>query len=513
MQLQEVKYQTESPQKKQIVSLIMLLLYLTFSPILTSQTIATYSLNKFDEALAHFGALDQLRNASWSFCAIDVSNRSVYREINSHLALTPASTLKPFTSGAALALLGSDFRFLTAISLGGLISDTGTLEGNLYIEGGGDPTLGSPRFESGTDLDSLFQDILMMLNARGITTIRGAVIADPSIFEEMPVITSWQYEDIGNHYGAGAAGISVFDNRVTFIFEPGTRVGDSVRIAGTRPAVPYLQMINEVTTGPRGSGDRVNVYGAPFSHHRWLRGTVPAGVRTFEVGGTLPDPPFHAAFALHNYLANNGIIITNPPTTTLQMRWMGKTDTLKRYPIATHLSPTLEEIVWWVNLRSINLYAEALVRMTGTVTGNDGSTDAGLKGITTYWHRKGVDLSGMDLKDGSGLSRKNKITTATLAQALAIYHSEPEWETFYNSFPVGGESGTISNRFRRGAARGNLRAKSGTLEHVRAFSGYATTTSGRTLAFSLIVNNYNGSRNQLMNETEILLSKMCEIDD
>jgi len=480
---------------------------------LLSQPHDSVVLSGFDSALHRFGASGQLTHASWSFCAVDVATGEKYRGVNEHLALVPASTLKPFTSGAVLSILGSHYRFRTDVCIGGERDSTGVLHGNLYLVGGGDPTLGSERFGHEVSIDTLFLRILQALQLQGIETITGSVIGDGSVFGAIPVIPSWQYEDIGNHYGAGAFGLSVYDNRVTYIFEPGRRAGDPARLVGSRPEVPYLQVVNEVTTGPRGSGDRVNVYGGPFFQHHWLRGTVPAGVTTFEVSGAMPDPVYHAAFALHEYLAGNGITILRPPTTRLRMSWMGETDHQSCVVVYQHFSPPLSEIVYWVNFRSVNIYAEALVRTLGRERGGEGTTEAGLREISRFWARRGVDISGLSLKDGSGLSRKNVVTTATLAGALAQMSRDKEWWHFYASFPVAGESGSVASRFRRGAARGNLRAKSGTLENVRGFSGYATTASGRTLAYALIVNHYSGTRNDLMDEMEILLTKLCEIDD
>lgn len=465
----------------------------------------------FDSALAQFAASAPMQHASWGLCLMERKTGKVITETGGALALIPASTLKPFTSGAVLGVLGKDYRFTTDISLGGAQLPGGELNGNIYIEGRGDPTLGSDRFGGPTAVDTLFSQILQALRQAGINTIRGSVIGDGTWFEPLSISPSWQYDDMGNHYGAGASGLSVYDNVITFIFEPGKRPGDTVRLIGTRPEAAYLEVVNEVTTGARGTGDRVNVYGAPLQNMRWLRGTVPAGVRQFEVRGTLPDPPYHMAFSLHNYLTANGITITNPPTTTLRQQWQGERDTLARRSLMSVTSPPLSEIVYWVNLRSVNMYTEAILKAAGKQQSGQGTTEAGLGVVTAYWSRRGVNLSGLNLKDGSGLARKNTITPRALTQSLVAAANEPWFPEFYASFPIAGESGSVSNRFRKTAAAGNLRAKSGTLEKVKAFSGYVTTASGREVAYSLIINHYNGTHNDLMKEIETLLTKMCEI--
>ena len=483
------------------------------TPASFSQSTETIQFNAFDTALTRFATSDPMKHGSWGICVVDVSTGRIYRGVNEHLSLIPASTLKPFTSAAALSTFGKDHRFKTEIAISGTVDTSGVLHGNLYIIGGGDPTLGAARFGSEVNLDSLFMKILFALQETGVKTIHGSIIGDPSFFGKMPVITSWQYEDIGNYYGAVSAGLSVYENSISFVFEPGRKVGDPAAVLRYRPDAPYLEVINEVTTGPRGSGDKVYIYGAPFSNFRWLTGTVPAGVKEFTVSGTLPDPAYHAAFALHEFLVTGGISILKQPTTTLRMEWMDVKDSLPRNTIITHLSPRLIEIVNIINFRSNNMYAEMLVKNLGRYRYGEGTTEAGMKAVLDFWQKRGLDLSGLNLKDGSGLSRKNNITANVIANALAIYSADPAFGEFRATFPLAGETGNVAGRFKRGAARGNLMAKSGTLEKVKGFCGYATTASGRTISYSLLVNNYSGSHNELMKEIEILLTRMCEIKD
>lgn len=508
-----IKSRTLFGPKLTLLTRLLIIALSINSSILIAQTADERTHNAFDTAITRFATSDPLKHGSWGLCVIDVSTGSIYRGVNEHLSLIPASTLKPFTSAAVLSSFGKDHRFRTEIAISGTIDTAGILHGNLYIIGGGDPTLGAAHFGSEVNLDSLFTRVLASLRDSGIIGIQGSIIGDASYFDKMPVITSWQYEDIGNHYGAVSAGLSVYDNGISFTFEPGKRVGDPAMVVRSLPEAPYLEVINEVTTGPRGSGDKVYIYGAPFSNFRWLTGTVPAGVKEFTVTGTLPDPAYHAAFALHEFLAASGISILKQPTTALRMEWMGIKDTLMRRAIITHLSPRLIEIVNIVNFRSNNMYAEVLVKNLGKQRYGDGTTEAGLKAVLNFWQRSGLDLSGVNIKDGSGLSRKNNITANVLAAALALYAADSNYGEFSAAFPLAGETGNIAGRFKRGAARGNLRAKSGTLEKVKAFSGYATSASGRQFSFALIVNNYSGSHNELMKEIEILLNKICEIND
>ncbi len=497
-----------------VLHLLLVVCFYTGLRVAVAQDVPNDSstFNAFDTALTRFASSPSLKHASWGFCAVDVSKGAIYRAVNEHLSLIPASTLKPFTSAPALADPGGDYRYRTTVVISGQVDSTGVLQGNIRIEGGGDPTLGSQRFGESTSLDSLFARVHRELMRKGISSVNGRIVGT-DVFDKMPVIPSWQWEDIGNYYGAASSGLTVNENSVSFTFEPGKRVGDPARLISTSPPAPYLELVNEVTTGPKRSGDQVYVYGSPFSNFRWLTGTIPAGVKSYTILGALPDPAFHAAFSLHNYLAEQGMGISMQPTTQRRMSWMGEQDTLPVSTLLIYESVPLRDIVYYIIFKSVNLYAEVVVKTMGMLCSGEGTTGNGIRAVTGYWQKRGVNLDGLNLKDGSGLSRKNLITTSILANALASCTKEPWWPGFYNSFPVAGESGSVAGRFRKSAAQGNLRAKSGTLEGIKSFCGYARTASGRDLAYSLIVNNYSGTHNDLMKEIETLLVKMCEITD
>lgn len=499
--------------KKISINVILYLIVLTIK--LSSVTVSfssTADTLAFQKEINEFGSSPPMKHAIWGFCAIDVATKQIFISHNDDVSLIPASTIKPFISSAALSFLGSDHRFSTEIAIGGDIHNKGVLNGNIYIIGGGDPTLGSSRFGDEVSIDTLFNLVYKALRSLGVREVLGSVIADADCFESIPVPPEWQYEDIGNYYGAPSQGISAHENRVRFVFAPGLRPGMPAELIMTEPEIPWVEIVNEVTTGRRGTGDRVYIYGAPLSNQRWLTGTVPAGVNEFSVFGSNPDPPYYMAFKLTNYLSEMGINVVSQPKTALRMKWMGEDDTLKRKSIVFYQSPKLEEIVYYLNLRSINMYSEAIIKAMGLKFSGEGTTKAGIDAVEHFWKIRGLDLSGMNIRDGSGLGRKSIITTYILAQSLAIFADDENFEIFYGSFPVAGESGSVRNRFRRSSAAGNLRSKSGTLAVVKGFSGYVTTKSGRELAYSLLINHYSGTHAELMMEIEKLLIALCEID-
>lgn len=499
---------SEHPIRKVIILMTGMLVLLSFS-ISGQNSSDTIFPGRFDSALVRFDTLPQIQSATWGFCAVDITTGTVWKQAHGGTSLIPASTLKPLTTAAALMLLGPDYRFKTEVKLSGSTDSSGVHQGNLVIIGNGDPTLGSDRFGRANSVDSFFVSLLQELKNRGIQSISGRIIADTRSMGNQPTIPSWQFEDLGYYFGASPSGINVFDNSLLFTFYPGKKPGDPAPLASVFPDAPYLTIINMVLTGPRGSGDNVQITGAPWSNQRLLTGTVPAGAKSFTVKGTHPDPPFQLAYMLHNFLVANGITIAMSPTTNRLMEWAGEKDTLQTYSVLQNLSPQLKEIVYQINMRSVNLFAESLMGAMGDTMYRDGSTSAGLRAVESYLAGKRVNTSGVRLRDGSGLSRKNLVTTEFLATTLALSTREPWYADFYNSFPVAGESGSVSGMFQKSAAKGNLRAKSGTLEGVKGYCGYATNAGGRKIAYALIVNNYAGSQAEMVREMERLLTIMC----
>lgn len=504
---------THKTRGRWLPGFLVLLMIMVSAGFINGQPLDSAVVNPFDSALAQFAALPQLSHASWGFCAIDTDSDKVYRSLGENISLIPASTIKPFTSSAVIAQLGRGYRFRTEVKRSGTTDSLGVLHGNLYLSGGGDPTLGSFRFGARTSLDSLFNRIYILLKDSGITTIEGAIIADEPGFPGLTVVPSWQYEDVGQSYGAPVSGLNIYENSLSFIFEPGKNYGSSARLTGTFPSLPYLELVNSVTIGPKGSGENVTIYGAPYSGLRMLEGTVPAGVRQISVSGTNPDPAYAAVFLLHEFLTAMGICVNNAPTTSQRMARMGEMDTLIKTTLLVQESPPLSEILYHLNMKSVNLYAEALVKILGRELYATGTTEAGIEGVYAFWRSRGLDLSGVKLRDGSGLSRKNLITPITLARALTIISKESWYPEVYASLPVAGESGSVAEQFRKSVAKGNLRAKSGTLEGVKNFCGYATTASGRKLAYALMVNNYSGASWEMVAEMEKLLILLCESKD
>jgi serine-type D-Ala-D-Ala carboxypeptidase/endopeptidase (penicillin-binding protein 4) len=159
-----------------------------------------------------------------------------------------------------------------------------------------------------------------------------------------------------------------------------------------------------------------------------------------------------------------------------------------RRVLAAHISVPVAEDITVTNKVSQNLHAELLLRLLGKLFGTDGSFEEGTRVVRQFLVDAGVPDNEFFFYDGSGMSPKDEITPRALTQLLSFASKQfwgPGWR---QTFPVAGVDGTLDHRFLNSPLKGKLWAKTGTLGEVNSLSGYLTTASGKTLAFSIIVN-------------------------
>lgn len=387
--------------------------------------------------------------------AVEMETGKVVADENSGKSLFPGSTLKLVTTAAAFHILGREFRFETHLEYDGAINNQKTLCGNLYIRGGGDPCLGSDRFSS--NWKEQLQKWADGVKNLGIVRIEGRVIGDATLWEQALAVPSWQFADLGNYYGAGASALSFHENSYSLVFKPGNQEGEATEVLRIEPPLSTLQLKNNVKTGPIGSGDRACIYGIEYVMQQTARGTVPAGVQEFTIKGAIPDPAACCALLLEEELQRRGIQIDH--------RTIAPTSRVRCH---TTFSPPLKEIVFWTNQKSINLYAEHLLKKMGEKMQGEGSTEAGIRAVCDFLRSYNIDLSGFNMADGSGLSRKDCLTARQLVTLLVKMKSSEHFPDFFESLPQ----------------KGNLvRAKTGSQSLIRALCGYA----GK-IAFAIIIN-------------------------
>ncbi|MDR4498728.1 MAG: D-alanyl-D-alanine carboxypeptidase/D-alanyl-D-alanine-endopeptidase, partial [Candidatus Scalindua sp.] len=430
-----------------------------------------------------------LKHAQWSIYAEYADTGEKIIDLHGEKSLSPASGLKIFTTGIALILLGEDFRFETKLYYRGEISDAGILNGNLYIVGGGDPTLGSDQVKGSLGLEELMQSWTASIKKRGILQIQGKVIADASFFDEYAVPDFWTWCDLGNYFGAGTSAVCIHDNLYYIYFKPDRRAGDMAEIVRTIPEMKGMEFNNHMRTGEIGSGDNGYIYCAPRQRVATLRGTIPAGVREFAIKGSLPNPPLFAAQYLTAFLKRSGIPVSDLATITNRQHEYDK-----EKKVCTTYSPPLAEIIKITSKRSINLYAEQLIKMIARKETGIGSTEKGISSIKNTLQSFGIDTGGFSLSDGSGLSRNNMVTTMIFARFLSSMVKQKTFQTFYDSFSAAGDPDDIGHVKKFGAGTSiafNARVKTGYMKGIRSHSGYINSRSERLISFSFICNNFS----------------------
>ncbi|MBK5273359.1 MAG: D-alanyl-D-alanine carboxypeptidase/D-alanyl-D-alanine-endopeptidase [Bacteroidia bacterium] len=443
---------------------------------------------KLQKAFQQFENDTQLKFAISSLYVIGAKTGKVVFDKNSSIGLAPASTQKIITSATAFELLGSNYRYKTFFYLDGKINKD-TLFGNLIIKGTGDPTFGSPRFQ-GTDRATILEAIGKMLNAKHINFIDGNVVIDETNFESNTTPDGWIWQDIGNYYGAGAGALNWNENQYDLILKPGLKENDDVKIIRTEPDLQSFSLVNELTTGSKGSGDNAYIYLVPYSTNGFVRGTIPPGFKEFPISGSIPVPSSQFLYELQKKLDELNIKVNGKFTNSLEYKSSKQAFKYDETPFNFLISPSLDSMVYWFLKKSINLYGEALLKTIAYEQNGFGSTDSGVDIVKDFWRQKGIDAHELNISDGSGLSPQNRVTTHAQVEVLKYAKTKVWFPYFYDALPE----------------YNNMKMKSGTIRDVKGFCGYQKAKNGKEYIFSFLVNNYNGS-------TSLLVNKMFKILD
>lgn len=479
-----------TPNRK-ILTLWLALLTAGLSPA-QSQTAAAIK-QSVNEVLQSTG----MTHASLAVSVYNISKKEVVYSYHPQLSLTPGSLNKIFTTAVGFAHLGSDFRFKTTISYDGSIDQQGTLHGNLYIIGGGDPMLGSYRFRQ-TVPDTLFAAWKNALKGKGIHNIDGRIYFHTGIFDNHPLHDSWAWGDVGNYYGAGAYALNFHENMYFVRFNAGKKLGVPATVASIEPKDLNVRGYTDVTTAGEGTGDQVVIYGDPNNSVRHYSGTVPLGKSNFPVRGAMPSPPRSCAELFANYLRKHDVPISNnvAECTTLPDRLT---------TVIEYYSNTYYVIAQYTNQTSNNIYAESIFKYLGYNAYQKGSFNTGSKCINQYFKNHGLNANGVNVVDGCGLSRSNLVTTDFVCRFLTHLQGQTFFKDFCRSMAKVKESGTARNMLKDLPDNIDMYVKSGTLDNAKAYAGYVTNEQGEKLCFCVICNNHTCSQGEIKAKMEKIL--------
>jgi serine-type D-Ala-D-Ala carboxypeptidase/endopeptidase (penicillin-binding protein 4) len=455
--------------------------------LLISNIIFAQDVSKqLQEKIAALEKDPQFKHAIVSMYVVDSKTGKVIFEKNSEIGLAPASCQKVITSVSAFELLGKGYRYKTEIGIGGTQKDT-LLDGNVYITGYGDPTLGSWRFDknSGEKFMNNLNTVLTKLNIKNYFNI----VIDDSKWGTSTIPNGWIWEDIGNYYGAGASAFNWHENQYDIVLQAGKKVGDKVDVVSTYWNDRFHRIRNELTTAKEGSGDNAYIFLPEVYGTQYLRGTIPLSSKPITISGAWQN-----GFDLfrNEISENQNYFQLRDKLTKVGFR----NNSEGMYPLETklytHYSPTLDSINYWFLKKSINLYGEAFVKTIGYEKKGVGATDTGLSIIKYFWKQRGIEPSAINIIDGSGLSPANRVTANALVTVMQYAQKQNWYSSFYNALPE----------------MNSIKMKDGYISGVRSYTGYIKSKTGNEYTFALIVNNFDGSAGTVREKLWRVLDEM-----
>ncbi|MEI8137651.1 MAG: D-alanyl-D-alanine carboxypeptidase/D-alanyl-D-alanine-endopeptidase, partial [Bacteroidota bacterium] len=335
---------------------------------------------QINNVIENWEADKDLKSATLSFCVLDAKSGEVVSELNSHQYVIPASTLKVITTGAALGTLGPTFRYSTKIFYTGSFNkETGVINGDLIIYGNGDPTLQSENFSK--DTNQVTDKWAQALKEKGIKEIKGKIIGDASYFDRT-IPGNWIWADISNYFGVAPCGLSYNDNKFKILYTS-KEAGSKANVDKIIPAYCNNTICINSNVISKGTEDDAFVFGDPYSYIKEVRGKIPPNKTNFEVEAALPDPALLCAEKLSTSLTRIGIKCNQK---SVESNYKQTDSVVTKQLIYSHLSPSLDKIIYYTNLSSINLYCESLVKTLGK-----GNSAKGIERIKKHFSERGLD--------------------------------------------------------------------------------------------------------------------------
>ena len=394
----------------------------------------------------------------------------------------------------------------------------GRINGPLRLVGGGDPNLSAraipykPGPVTGDPLASI-AELADQVAARGVKRVDGDIVGDDTWYVWQPYATGWAIDDPRSDDGAPISALTLNDNTFTLTVRPGASAGD-VAVLALIPPVEYYSIDNRVRTVAAGGERHIRVERVPGSMDLRVWGTVPLQDRGEDLLLGIDDPALYAAKALRTLLEQRGITVAGSAVArhlyphdaaglTQPLAIPADTGT----ELARHTSAPFLEDLRITDKVSQNLHAELALRAVALARRNIGSFEAGREEMKAFLGEVGVEAGAYTLFDGSGLSRLDLVTPAAVVKLLRYMYGSPARANWISLLPVGGRDGTLSGRFGESPLAGRIHAKTGSLSHVSALSGYVERPGGRWVAFSVLVNNYNGPASDI----RAIMDRICAL--
>ena len=441
------------------------------------------------DAIFNAAIMDQ---GQWGVVVQSLDRGERLYDRNSRKLMVPASNMKIVTLAAAAQAMGWDARFTTTVETAAPVQD-GALRGDLYVRGGGDPTINTRNGRG----EAVFNDWAAALGAAGIRTIEGRIIGDDNLFDDENLGAGWAWDYLQYGYAAPIGALQYNEDVAILMVTPGAATG--VPAIVRLPTGTGLSVANKALTAAAGTPETID-------YRRFLDRPV------LEVTGAVPLPPLEPVPAGTSVrTAGRDVAVVNPTVYFVQTLKDGliargievggeavdiddvaaPAAAADRREIIRTESPPLREIAAVMMKVSQNLYADTLLKALGVTASGSGTVAAGREAVLSALRAWKIDERALVMADGSGLSRYNYVTAELITALLERMHADPKHrEAFAAALPVAGKDGTVATRMRRSRAEGNARVKTGSISNMRALSGYVRTRDGETLAFSILANDF-----------------------
>ena len=427
----------------------------------------------------------RMQAASSSVTVRKASTGEIVYQKQGDKGITPASTLKILTAAAALETLGENYRFTTDVLTNGKVTN-GTLDGNLYLRGTGDPTL----------MKKDFDNFALKLSTLGVRRISGNLVGDDTWFDTIRLSPGIDKNDESYYYAAQVSALTVspntdYDAGTVIVEAKPAASGKAAKVTLT-PQTDVVRVVNRSKSVPKGIKNTLKIERQYGTNNIVITGNVPIGSAGRKEWITVSNPTAYALDIFKRSLLAKGITFVHP---TKVLR--GKTQAESKILVSKSSMPLRSLMRPFMKL-SNNSHAEVLAKAMGKMKYGDGSWNAGLQVMRDYAVSVGLDVNEWRFEDASGMSHANKVTSAQLTELLYQVRVAPWYGSFAQGLPVAGApdrfiGGTLRNRMKTGTAKGNVIAKTGSLTNVSALAGYAQTKDGETLIFSVLTQNHKSS--------------------
>ena len=450
------------------------------------------------------------RGAFWGIQAVNLSTGKTIYSHNANRLFVPASNAKLFTAALALDRLGPDFRFHTRVLAAAPPDSEGRIEGPVRLMGGGDPNLSarSVPYRNGPTTGNplaAIEDLAAQIVAHGVTRIEGGIIGDDTWYVWEPYPAGWAVDDVEYDYGAPVSALTINDNALSLTVHPAAQAGGLAEIS-LAPPLEYYVIDNRLRTVEAGGEQDIHFDRQPGSRQLRLWGTVPVRAAGETMILAIDDPAEYAARALRQALENRGVTVTG--RVAVEHRFPNEESReLAGFELVHRISAPLLDDLGITAKVSQNLHAELALRAVARARRNIGSRQAGLEELKAYLGGLGIEADAYSFSDASGLDRTDLVSPAAIVKLLRHMYASSLRENWMALLPVGGQDGTLSNRFAGGPVAGRIHAKTGSLTHVTSLSGYAERPNGEWLAFSILVNNHNGRAA----EVRSIIDRICTL--